>query len=898
MSGLFRGLIRSISETDANTQTPQEKGISLARAVTLQQPPAPPSGPPSFGAIPSAGMDIEVEASKPPLQGQGFTANLALTIMSVDMLTEYVQLYSIIHEEFLDYILANPGSDIDKIINSYLKPPPKRKRGGMKGGLTDSDKNILDNIDYGPFDKIHDWLGDRNKYFATTPGRLVPLICESATNAAIQPASFGLDFTSTSWGDSATKAISKILHGVDNPRTAKSINERALKVAVILKETAKYNFYFGPGDLPSSLAKPEKDAIGSIVSPITNFNTDLLTSFPGGKKWIYDACIGTYVRRQLGLFSPQVNALPNIWDPSKQGAFLLENSHEYIISDTGSYELDQFGTINQGGVQYTILQFTQSEKDVYNDPDSGIYYKTLNNRIFQSADIKIELHLAVKSDSSARGYANDYAKAAVLVKGANGDITHAIIVDSGFSVAELSEILLYVDAGAGPLRRADPPRYTILKGITDHLMSILRTSGKTENDIKMALIHFFLMWKYSGDDGTIQFADKLGLIYLSGDNLAFTKSLVIQDENSVGSYLKIKSAGEDDDDAGEDDINIPNRPQFFVAKLVPDNADSYLGLIEGTRLDIISGLSLQQQGISLNGSQILLIDEAIQTLLSSGNFFNNNPQDMLLKIMSVDNFNNLNNSVSLPTTVPDLMKILLAMKNINVTVSFVKNYELITSTLQQMTLQMVQELPIRMPSRRGVNFSTAWSQVAKLIKGASLTTAIEQVDDTLEKQIDKMKKNIETINDTHLKLILKLNPDMIVFIEQHMLGYRKALFSARIQTWLGENTRPEDIAFAKSLIDRVYPSMNNSFGGFKGGGYEITSILDFISGFVFHTFDNFMRTAPAPPSIRLPPLPLGLPPPPPSEEEGRPSKRRGGRKITKKHKSNKRFKKTRKQNIK
>jgi hypothetical protein len=92
--------------------------------------------------------------------------------------------------------------------------------------------------------------------------------------------------------------------------------------------------------------------------------------------------------------------------------------------------------------------------------------------------------------------------------------------------------------------------------------------------------------------------------------------------------------------------------------------------------------------------------------------------------------------------------------------------------------------------------------------------------------------------------------------------------------------------------------MNNSFGGFKGGGYEITSILDFISGFVFHTFDNFMRTVPTPPSIRLPPLPLGLPPPPPSEEEGRPSKRRGGRKITKKHKKDKRFKKTRKQNIK
>ena len=896
------GLIRSVSDTDTNIQTPQDKGISLARAVTLQHPPAPPSGPPSFGAMPSVGIDIEVEASKPPLQGQGFAANFASTIMSVDMLTEYVQLYSIIHEEFLDYILASPGRDIDKIINSYLKPPPKRKRGGMKGGLTDSDKNILDNIDYGPFDKIHDWLGDRNKYFATTLGRLVPLICDSATNAAIQPAGFGLDFASASWGDVATKAISKVLHGVDNPRTAKSINERALKVAVILKEVAKYNFYFGPGDLPSSLAPAEKAAIGSIVSPITNFNIDLQTSFPGGKNWIYDACIGTYVRRQLASFSPQVNALPNIWDPSKQGAFLLENSHEYLISETDHYELNDIGKINQGSVEYTILQFTQSDKDVYNDPDSGIYYKTLNNRVFQSAGITIELHLIVESDTPERGYAKNPAKATVLVKDRNGRIVYAIIVDSGFSVAELSEILLYVDAGAGPLRQADPPRYTILKGITDYLISFLIASGKNPDDIKMALIHFFLMWKYSGDDGTIQFADKLGLIYLSGDNLAFTKSLVIQNANSVGSYLKIKSAGEDDDDAGEDDINIPNRPQFFVAKLVPDNADSYLGLIEGTRLDIISGLSLQQQGVSLNGSQILVIDQAIEALLSSGKFFNSNPQNMLLKIIAVDNFNNLNNSVSLPAdvTVPDLMKILLAMKNINVTVSFVKNYELITSTLQQMTLQMVQELPLRIPSRRGVNFSTAWSQVAKLIKGASLTTAVEQVDDTLEKQIDKMKKNIETINDTHLKLILKLNPDMVVFIEQHMLGYRKALFSARIQTWLGENTRPEDIVFAKALIDRVYPSMNNSFGGFNGGGYGMTSILDFISRFVFYTFDNFMRTVPASPSIQLPSPPLGLPPPPPSEEE-RPSKRRkgeGGRKITKKHKRNKRSKKTRKQNIK
>jgi hypothetical protein len=111
-------------------------------------------------------------------------------------------------------------------------------------------------------------------------------------------------------------------------------------------------------------------------------------------------------------------------------------------------------------------------------------------------DIKNEIEVRFEKKSGA-SFRNDYAKAAVLVKNANGAITYAIIVDSGFSVAELSEILLYVDAGAGPLRRADPPRYTILKGITDHLMDVLRRNGKTDNDIKMALIHFFLMWDYN-----------------------------------------------------------------------------------------------------------------------------------------------------------------------------------------------------------------------------------------------------------------------------------------------------------------------------------------------------------------------------------------------------------------
>ena len=759
-----------------------------------------------------------------PETKHGFSVNFASIIMIVDTLTEYIQLESIICENYIDFVLGNEKTTndklLDKIVNSYLKKKTSKRKtyGGI--GLIHSDKMILDNLEFGPFDKVHDWLGNRNKFFATTPGRLVPLICTSANDVAFQPPDFNLDFTNNSGGNRATTTISKILHGVDNPKNAKSIHERALKAAIALKEPARYDFYFGPSEtLPSTLALEERNIISSIVNPLDRFESHLKKSFPGGKKWIYDACIGRFIRNQLGAFDTQVFGLPNIWDPSKQGQFKVNASLEHTIGN--GYSLVP-ASVPMTGQRY--FKFMKNGKDVYNDSNTGIYYKTLNNRIFKDAGITVELHMASES-------LEGIARALILIL--NGDtVSYYADVDSGFSVAELSEILLYVDTGMGPLRRSDPPRYTILKGIADHLIGLLPSLPAVK---KMALIHFFLMWKYSGDDGTIKIAHLLELIYLSGDNLAFSKSIVMPRMNAVGSYLKVKDVDDDTDDNGEDDIQTPTSTQFFMAKFVPGGPDVYLRLIEETRLEIIAGLLFQRapSPTRLTGNQIVSINGVIVNLLKSSDFFSN-PGTMLGKILAIPDLHKLRNEIVLQGGT-DYSVVLTALKNINIATSFVKNYGIITGTLEKMTDQIVRQLPPRVQSRRGINFSTAWNQVSKLISGVSLNLAIEQVDDTLDKQIIKMKTNIDTINDAHLKQILNLNPDMIIFIEQHMMDYRRALFSAKIQTWLGVNSTPSDREFAKQLIQRVYPGM---YGGINGGG-RTSSIIHHIVYVIMKRFNRY-----------------------------------------------------------
>ena len=873
MSGLIRGLIRSISETDTNTQTPQEKGISLARAVTLQHPPAPPSGPPSIEAIPSAGMDIEVEASNPPLQGQGFTANLALTIMIIDTLTKYIEESEDAFQDFLEGDINN------------------QKKRSFYGGLVQDPQYILKNLKKGPFDKFHDFkIGDRNKKFARE--NLSQVLCDSARDAAIVDSTFPLDFTSATWGNVATRDVSKILHGVENPRNAKGVDERAIKAAVLMMDPSKYNFYFGPSsDLPTSLTQPEREAISRIVTPLSQFIPDLDASFPEAssglrKYWIYDACIGTHIRGQLvSPKYPQVSALPNIWDPSKQGTFNVDASYEYLLSSGPGYQLTPIQITSLDENPYTVLQFIDnaSRQDVYNGRN-GIYNNTLNdNRIFKEAGIKIEIHMAVDGHVDGDDYKTKPAKAAIMISQievGRPAIYYAVVIGSGFSVVELSDILHYLESGNEP---ENPTlRYLILKSITNKLHELLRGDRlKT----KTALTHLFLMFKYSGDDGTIEFARRFNMMLLSGDNMAFTSGILGEDSNVVGSYLKIKSQGEKEDAVGEEDDIAPNRPQFFVTKLVPGNVDSYATLIEGVRSEIISGLNLPPSALSSSVDTINGINTALETLLAGGDFFSN-PGTMISRILAIPNINLIASTSPLPTGLAEIRVFLSTLKKINMTVSFALNYSVITGTLDKMASQMVKELPPRVSRRNGTSmFLDVWNRVSKTInKGSTLEVAIQQVDEALEKNLAKMEARIREISEVHLKKILELDANMVLFVEQHMKDYRRAAFSAEVVKWMGNSPSEDDKEFARALIARV------AGPGMMGGiSTSYNSIKSFMISYIF---------------IRTQSLSLSIPGDMPltgSPKEPRrivKATRRGGRKITKKYKRNKRSKKTRKQNIK
>jgi hypothetical protein len=810
---------------------------TLAREVTMDDR-LPPQQMrplmPSLGVVPQASVAVASQSrALPPLQNQGTSAVFAELFMTTEIITSFIQEHKYIIDELLDDL------DNDAETESEMK---------MNGGF--DKKKALGNVEKSQFDQFHDLGGTRNKHFATRYStELSELLYDSARDVAIYtPADeFGFDFTQPAgWGNSDTKAMSKILHGVENPRNATKIDERALKVAVVLDNISEYSFYFGPSDdpaedLPASLHPTEKDKIMGIVSSLANFGSDLTTSF-SDYAWIYDACIGSYVRKRLGT-GKKVKTLTNIWDSATdQGKFTVDESFESINRLLDTRNQIPF-TID--GKPYTAYKCMNSGRDVYNDPLTGIY-KTLNdNRLFRNEGIKIELHMAEETGPKAN------AKVAIIISSeAHQTETGIYVIDSGFSVAELSVILNYVDTGV--LLGSQTQRIRILKDIADRLTRWLTSDGVELPIIKLALIRFFSMCKYSGDDGTIEFAKLFKLIYLSGDNLAFTKAILNDVLSTVGSYLKIKSAkpagavaaatdDEDEDDeedeekVGADDEKPPNRPQFIIAKLVPDNLDSYIPLIEGVRLDIISGLGLAP-ATSLTPQGVYDINNRLEKLLASGNFFSN-PPTMGSKITGIVSFNKLANGIN--TTglgVDELRNLLITMKKINVTVSFVKNYATITRTLDTMATQMVRELPPRIPRRSSLVFTSPdWTRISKMLSlppsekkrktdsaEDRLDVTIQQVNEKFEKNLEDMSKKIKIINDAHLNDILKINSGMVLFTEKYMSEYRKAVFSAQVQKWLGVGFTPEDKNFADQLINRVFPRM----GGMPPS--ELSSIGDFM----------------------------------------------------------------------
>ena len=306
---------------------------------------------------------------------------------------------------------------------------------------------------------------------------------------------------------------------------------------------------------------------------------------------------------------------------------------------------------------------------------------------------------------------------------------------------------------------------------------------------------------------------------------------------SLEKLIKSKIDEEDEEKVGADDEKPPNRPQFIIAKLVPDNLESYIPLIEGVRLDIISGLGLVS-ATSLTAPDVGVINNNLEGLLKSSTFFSS-PSTMGSKITEIALFNRLANVINTDRLgVDELRDLLLKMKKINVTVSFVKNYATITSTLDKMAIQMVRELPQRIPRRSSFVFSAPdWTRISKMLslpppsekkrktdsEEDRLDITIQQVNEKFEKTLDDMSKKIKIINDSHLNDILKINSGLVLFTDKYMSDYRKAVFSAQVRIWLGDNSTQEDKNFATQLINRVFPPMGGAIPYDK-----LSSIGDFM----------------------------------------------------------------------
>ena len=459
--------------------------------------------------------------------------------------------------DFLD-LFKDPSKPTPK---SKSKSTPKSKSKNQKGGdiAADCYASIVTYLKYELPDTQHDFGKGRNGVFPPK---------NSNSNFSQNFLDEAMKYLKTN-GDKL-----KPYYTGDEPGTTPGKFEDIVKNDFLLGnlcQDVEYISYFFNGEIPKR--NPASEIFNRYVpSTVPEFFKTL--DVYEYKYCIFDACMSVQKEDEFFKRITMLKSMCNLWDPA--GKF----TYSATITEDRKIKTECTDFDNEGHLGLTISPkiVTASDENEYTLYDckyknfgtiteqfslyDEAYDNILNNECLEDQGIEFKLRLGRQT--------NDNNLMIVLGIFTDGTPTWFPIRTGGFSVKTLSYGLLYAINNENSGNGED---FTILKGIIDHVRSILIRNG-VEN-IQKLLFRMLTRFKSSGDHGSAQTSYLLNkhcakTLYLSGDQLCYLYSIMIGAPTVFRYFAGSGDSGEEEAGDG-DNICEPNldRTHFIGTYLPP-----------------------------------------------------------------------------------------------------------------------------------------------------------------------------------------------------------------------------------------------------------------------------------------------------------------------------------------
>jgi hypothetical protein len=465
-----------------------------------------------------------------------------------------------IYTSFESVINVLTEENIDKRGNKSTK---------QLGGLSNSSlkQQLKESLDYKIADSQHDFGKARNKYYPES-------IYQEKHSAETSRLTLNQLIRDVFYGNNKYKKADDLLF---NYFDSKPTNfEESVKVDFLSGELVGdlYNItYYFSENMPSTweetrvqfLEKLPEEILSIGESAASKLIADLDSNANDEWYYMFDACLSSRIHGNIG--GKEAYTLAKLWDPIKAGKIKKEELFEDIKSRERQSKTRFVGkpevSDEYTGNTYKIYDWENIEmgNSIYDE----VYYDLLNPSSFIENGIKIQIRLAVDQ--------NNYSS--IFIEVLQNDTTKfADVIDSGFSVKELSIGLYYIETGALLSResRGIENKMKKLTRFIDKLRSLLQGTPDINNVISNVLIRF----KSSGDHGQSKFCKYINTalndfcLFISGDNLAYVEAMALEDLPVLARYYSPSSKKSDEhDNSDEDGESCEISGPFFLAAYLP-----------------------------------------------------------------------------------------------------------------------------------------------------------------------------------------------------------------------------------------------------------------------------------------------------------------------------------------
>ena len=491
-------------------------------------------------------------------------------------------------ENLIRSIVVNlQRTQIIDTIDAIIKDPTyqtyiKQKKETEQVGGYDPEKmsQVRKSLDYLLSDSFHDFGKGRNPYFPNTIYRNLFVDVKYEKIKALTQNIYHGNYQQKDHPDFLYNYLSG------------SKFEEQVKVDFLTGELVgdipDISYFFSENGLMNWPVKRQESIKDAIIGDVarTKIIDVIKENSVGDWYYIYDACVPSSIHANIG--GKQALTMAKIWDPSKASTIskneLFESTHKNatLVSEGTYSQLE-----NGQRASYTIFDWKRKS-----DPRESLYDKIYSDLLHLETISKkslIKLRLAVSDEN----------KCSVCIKIADKHF----IIDSGFSVNELSAGLYYAEMSPNDYRqdiqqktdkiRRDylPPDITNPSSRIKKLVEII-DELKNHMD-KKQIISTLLRFKSSGDHGQSKMCQIINNVlkefcmFVSGDNLACVEAISLLDIPVLMRYYSPSSSSKDDEDEDEDEEDGSSgtcriNGTFFVCLYLPtgNNPDKLKAKLE------------------------------------------------------------------------------------------------------------------------------------------------------------------------------------------------------------------------------------------------------------------------------------------------------------------------------